>query len=55
MSAAGGSSYFLTAQLQRIQRDVEVLKSHAIFDWDRAAQLQGRLRLGMDPAPTDLV
>lgn len=55
MNAAGGSSYFLSAPLQRIQRDVEVLKSHAIFDWDRTAQLQGRLRLGMSPAPTDLV
>ena len=55
MNAAGGSSYFLTAPLQRIQRDVEVLKSHAMFDWDRTAQLQGRLRLGMKVAPTDLV
>ena len=40
---------------EELTRDVEVLKSHAIFDWDRTAQLQGRLRLGMDPAPTDLV
>ncbi|MCU1344151.1 MAG: acyl-CoA dehydrogenase, partial [Acidimicrobiia bacterium] len=55
MSAAGGSSYFLEAPLQRIQRDVEVLKSHAMFDWDRTAQLQGRLRLGMRAEPTDLV
>jgi alkylation response protein AidB-like acyl-CoA dehydrogenase len=55
MNAAGGSSYFLSAPLQRIQRDVEVLKSHAMFDWDRTAQLQGRLRLGMRAQPTDLV
>jgi alkylation response protein AidB-like acyl-CoA dehydrogenase len=55
MNAAGGSSYFLSAPLQRIQRDVEVLKSHAMFDWDRTAALQGRLRLGMRAAPTDLV
>jgi GTP cyclohydrolase II len=55
MNAAGGSSYFLDAPLQRIQRDIEVLKSHAMFDWDRTAQLQGRLRLGMRAAPTDLV
>jgi alkylation response protein AidB-like acyl-CoA dehydrogenase len=55
MNAAGGSSYFLEAPLQRIQRDVEVLKSHAMFDWDRTAQLQGRLRLGLKAAPTDLV
>jgi GTP cyclohydrolase II len=55
MNAAGGSAYFLSAPLQRIQRDVEVLKSHAMFDWDRTAQLQGRLRLGMRASPTDLV
>jgi 3-hydroxy-9,10-secoandrosta-1,3,5(10)-triene-9,17-dione monooxygenase len=55
MNAAGGSAYFLDAPLQRIQRDIEVLKSHAMFDWDRTAQLQGRIRLGMKPAPTDLV
>lgn len=55
MNAAGGSAYYLTSPLQRIQRDVEVLKSHAMFDWDRTSQLQGRLRLGMRAAPTDLV
>ncbi|MCU1454068.1 MAG: ribA [Acidimicrobiales bacterium] len=55
MASAGGSSYFLTAPLQRIQRDVEVLKSHAMFDWDRVAQLQGRVQLGMSPEATDLV
>lgn len=55
MNSAGGSSYFLSAPLQRIQRDVEVVKSHAIFDWDRVAQLQGRVQLGMRPADTDLI
>jgi 3-hydroxy-9,10-secoandrosta-1,3,5(10)-triene-9,17-dione monooxygenase len=54
-NSAGGSSYFLSMPLQRIQRDVEVLKSHAMFDWDRVAQLQGRATLGIKPAPTDLV
>jgi alkylation response protein AidB-like acyl-CoA dehydrogenase len=55
MNGAGGSSYFLSAPLQRIQRDIETLKSHAMFDWDRVAQLQGRATLGLAPAPTDLV
>jgi alkylation response protein AidB-like acyl-CoA dehydrogenase len=55
MNAAGGSSYFVSMPLQRIQRDLEVLKSHAMFDWDRVAQLQGRATLGISPAPTDLV
>lgn len=55
MNAAGGSSYYLTSPLQRIQRDVEVMKSHAFFDWDRCAQLEGRVALGFAPAPTDLL
>jgi hypothetical protein len=55
MNSAGGSSYFGSAPLQRIQRDTETLKSHAMFDWDRVAQLQGRATLGMPPAPTDLI
>jgi GTP cyclohydrolase II len=55
MNAAGGSSYYLTSPLQRIQRDVEVMKSHAFFDWDRCAQLEGRVALGFAPAATDLL
>ncbi len=55
MNSAGGSSYYLTSPLQRIQRDVEVMKSHAFFDWDRCAQLEGRIALGFPPAPTDLL
>ena len=54
MNSAGGSSYFLDSPLQRIQRDVEVLKSHAFFDWDRVAQLRGKITLGIAPNPTDL-
>jgi len=55
MNAAGGSSYYLTSPMQRIQRDIEVMKSHAFFDWDRCAQLEGRVTLGFPPAPTDLL
>jgi alkylation response protein AidB-like acyl-CoA dehydrogenase len=55
MNAAGGSSYFLSEPLQRIQRDTETLKSHAMFDWDRVAQLQGKAQLGIPPARTDLI
>lgn len=54
MNAAGGSVYFLDSPLQRIQRDVEVLKGHAFFDWDRVAQLRGKIALGIPPNPTDL-
>jgi 3-hydroxy-9,10-secoandrosta-1,3,5(10)-triene-9,17-dione monooxygenase len=55
MPSAGGSSYFDTSALQRMQRDIEVLKGHAMFDWDRVALLMGRLELGMPLAPTDLI
>jgi len=55
MPNAGGSSYFKSSSLQRMQRDIEVIKGHAMFDWDRTALLAGRVELGMDPAPTDLI
>jgi 3-hydroxy-9,10-secoandrosta-1,3,5(10)-triene-9,17-dione monooxygenase len=55
MPNAGGSSYFDASPLQRMQRDVEVLKGHAMFDWDRIALLAGRTALGLPLAPTDLV
>jgi alkylation response protein AidB-like acyl-CoA dehydrogenase len=52
---AGASVYFSTSPLQRLQRDVEVLKGHVIFDWDRTAELAGRHALGFALRPTDLV
>ena len=55
MPNAGGSSYFESAPLQRMQRDLEVLKGHAMFDWDRVADMAGRFQLGIDPAPSDLL
>jgi alkylation response protein AidB-like acyl-CoA dehydrogenase len=55
MPSTGGSSYFNSVSLQRRQRDLAVLKGHAMFDWDRVALLAGRMELGMPPAPTDLI
>jgi hypothetical protein len=52
---AGASVYFDSHPLQRLQRDVETLKGHVIFDWDRSAELAGRHALGFDLRPTDLV
>ncbi len=52
---AGASVYFSESPLQRLQRDVEVLKGHVIFDWDRTAELAGRFALGFELRPTDLV
>lgn len=53
-ASSGGSSYFESSPLQRRQRDVEVLKSHAIMDWDRAAIMAGKASLGLDLDKTDM-
>lgn len=51
---SGGSAYFRDSPLQRIQRDVEVLKGHVIFDWDRTTELAGRVLLGAPLGPHDM-
>ncbi|MGI9601074.1 MAG: acyl-CoA dehydrogenase family protein [Acidimicrobiales bacterium] len=48
---AGASVYFEDHPLQRYQRDVNTLKGHAIFDWDRTMDLVGTIALGVDPGP----
>ena len=53
--AAGASPYALANPLQRLQRDVEVLKGHAVFDWDRTAQLVGRVALGLPLGDLELI
>lgn len=52
---AGASVYMSDHPLQRLQRDVETLKGHVIFDWDRTAELAGRHELGLELRPTDLI
>lgn len=52
---SGASVYARSSPLQRIQRDVEVLKGHVVFDWDRSAELAGRIQLGMELGATDMV
>jgi 3-hydroxy-9,10-secoandrosta-1,3,5(10)-triene-9,17-dione monooxygenase len=51
----GASAYFADSPFQRWQRDVETLKGHVVFDWDRTTELAGRIALGFDPRPTDMV
>jgi GTP cyclohydrolase II len=53
-ASSGGSCYFESSPLQRMQRDAEVLKSHASLDWDRGSQIAGKVALGLPLAPTDL-
>ncbi len=52
---AGASVYRTDHPLQRIQRDLETLKGHVIFDWDRTAELAGRIALGLELRPADMV
>lgn len=52
---SGASIYLAGAPLQRLQRDVEVLKGHVLFDWDRTAELGGRIALGLPPRLTDMI
>ena len=52
---SGASAYRADSPLRRLQRDVEVLKGHVIFDWDHTTELAGRTALGIEPRPTDLI
>jgi len=52
---AGASVYFEDHPLQRYQRDVNTLKGHAIFDWDRTMDTVGKVQLGLDPGPTAML
>ncbi len=52
---AGASVYQLSSPLQRLQRDVEVLKGHVVFDWDRTTELAGRIELGLPLRPADRI
>ena len=51
---AGASVYASTHPFQRLQRDVETLKGHVVFDWDRTTELAGRVLLGQPLRPTDM-
>lgn len=52
-AGSGASIYRSDAPLQRLQRDVEMLKGHVIFDWDRTTELVGRVALGLPLGPMD--
>lgn len=54
-AGAGASVQKLSHPLQRLQRDVDTLQGHVIFDWDRATELAGRHALGFPLRPADMV
>jgi 3-hydroxy-9,10-secoandrosta-1,3,5(10)-triene-9,17-dione monooxygenase len=47
--AAGSSAYFLHHPIQRALRDVTVLSTHVVFDWDGTSEMYGRVLLGRKP------
>jgi alkylation response protein AidB-like acyl-CoA dehydrogenase len=54
-AAAGASAGYLSSPLQRQLRDVQMIRGHVIYDWDRAAQIAGKLALGLPPSPADML
>lgn len=54
-AAAGASAGFLDFPLQRHLRDVQMMRGHVVYDWDRAAQIGGKIALGLPPSPADLL
>jgi len=49
MDGAGSSVHHLDHALQRIQRDIDTLKSHSYLNWDGAATTAGSALLGHRP------
>jgi len=49
----GASSQFLDSPFQRVQRDITTMSGHMLFDYDRAAELQGTNMLGL-PVPAGM-
>ncbi len=49
MQHAGSASFHLEAPLQRFFRDLNMLASHAFWDWDMAREQLGRHRMGLEP------
>ena len=46
LEASGAHAQFLDNPLQRIQRDLNTLSGHTIFDLDVGTEVYGRLMLG---------
>lgn len=52
---SGTGSFQMDSPLQRFHREINVLASHAFFDVDRMNGVYGRVLLGQDPPPGELV
>jgi hypothetical protein len=49
VEASGAHAHFLENPLQRIHRDIHTLSCHTVFDLDIAAEMYGRILLGLPP------
>lgn len=54
-AAAGASASLLSSPLQRHLRDVQVIRGHVMYDWDRTCVLAGKVELGFPTGPADLL
>jgi alkylation response protein AidB-like acyl-CoA dehydrogenase len=54
VAGSGARSHFMDDPLQRGMRDLNTLSGHVVFDHDRAADIYGRVLLGMDLDPASL-
>jgi hypothetical protein len=48
MEGSGASVHYLDQELQRINRDVQMMSAHTVFDIDLVAEQCGRARLESD-------
>jgi alkylation response protein AidB-like acyl-CoA dehydrogenase len=48
MNRAGSAAFANEHPLQRFFRDMNMLATHAFFEWDTSREQYGRIRLGLD-------
>ncbi|MBE1530445.1 acyl-CoA dehydrogenase family protein [Actinomadura algeriensis] len=53
--ASGASTQLLDSPFQRAQRDVNTISGHVVFDPDASYSLYGKIELGIDPGPINLL
>jgi 3-hydroxy-9,10-secoandrosta-1,3,5(10)-triene-9,17-dione monooxygenase len=54
VAGSGARSHFLDDPLQRGMRDLNTISGHVVFDVDRAADIYGRVKLGMELDPASI-
>ncbi|MFN0094721.1 MAG: hypothetical protein ACKVVT_08075, partial [Dehalococcoidia bacterium] len=54
VAGSGARSHFLSDPLQRGMRDLNTLSGHVVFDHDRAADIHGRVLLGLELDPASI-